>query len=58
MVVNKDYTNAVKGNLVLKKSATIEEYNKVTNKFSALFSGSSAVYMNIKPGDCVIYRIS
>lgn len=58
MVVNKDYTKVVKGNLVLKKSATIEEYNKVTNKFSALFSGSSAVYMNIKPGDCVIYRIS
>ncbi len=57
MVVNKDYKKAVKGNLVLKKSATIEEYNKTTNKFSTLFSGTNAVYMNIQPGNCVLYRI-
>lgn len=58
MVVNKDYSNPVNGSLSFRSELNVDEYNKKNNTFTRLFDNALSVYINIKPGDCAVYRIS
>lgn len=58
MVVNKDHSNPVRGNLSFKSEFDVDGYDKKNNTFKRIFDNALSVFMEIGPGDCMVYKIS
>ncbi len=57
LVVNKDYNNAMTGELKLREAKKVELYSHDTDKTTQVSASTDAVTLNIPAGDCALYVI-
>ena len=55
MLVNKDYTSTVSGNVALKSSKAIQQYDKSNDSVTTISGSSTTISISIAGGDAVLY---